>query len=483
MIPTAERRGRSLEPFPGFEPLTANYLYCPNQFFDLCLPHHSRGVVRLVAFVLRKTLGWLDADGNPIEQNIAISYHDLIDQAGISRGAIREALDEAIAARFIMCVHKGYPDYEDQPAQTARFALCWEAGEEYTNTLAGFQGFYAGDGYRTPIPNTFFDCIVPVEALAVVKIVGTVLRHTVGYQNQFGGRRSQAPLSYSYIQRYANIGSRRSLAAALRHATQTGYIRCLQPGRFDPSGGDRSAATYSIRWLAEAASSSSGPKRIPAPPFKKDTSNRFRKDTSKRSKKDTGAGPERTPAYRSKKGTEKITPVNTTPKQQQGIAAVNESLHLLRDVGFDTRTAAELSQTFSTQEIRQQLDWLSYRHPRQNPLGMLRKAIEEHWPQPPATNARDDQLRLRQREQEKRATDDADTAAASASKKQRLDRQNNLLQLWRGLPVQERLHLINVAIDEASSDFVRARLRRSRDIDNPPVQALAVMASQLSLPE
>jgi len=479
MIRTVERRGRCLEPFHGFESITANYLYCPNQFFDLCLPHHSRGVVRLVAFVLRKTLGWLDADGNPIEQNIAVSYHDLIEQAGISRGAIREALDEAIAARFITCVQKGCPDHKDQPGQIAQFTLCWEGSEEYTNTLAEFQGFYAGDGYRTPIPNAFFDRILPMEAL---KVVGTVLRHTVGYQNQFGGRRPQAPLSYSYIQSYANIGSRRSLADALHHATQTGYIRCLQPGRFDPSGGERSAATYSIRWLAEAASSSSGPKRIPAPQFKKDTSNRFRKNTSKRSKKDTGAGSERTPAYRSKKGTEKITQRNTTPKQQQGIAAVDESLRLLRDAGFDTRTAAELSQTFSLQEISQQIHWLPYRHPRQNFLGMLRKAIEEHWLQPPIPNGGDDQLRLRQQEHERRAKEDSENAAESDQKKQRLDRQNRLLQLWRRLPTQERLNLINTAIDQASSDFVRLRLQRNQDIDNPPVQALAVMASRLSIP-
>ena len=52
--------------FQGFEPLTGNFLYCPNQFFEVCLPNYSRGVVRLVAFMLRKTLGWLDKDGNPI---------------------------------------------------------------------------------------------------------------------------------------------------------------------------------------------------------------------------------------------------------------------------------------------------------------------------------------------------------------------------------------------------------------------------------
>ena len=93
--------------FNGFEHLTANYLYCPNQFFEVCLPNYSRGTVRLVAYMLRKTLGWLDKEGNPVEQNINISYRDLIAEAGISRGAIRKALDEAVAGGFITCIQKG----------------------------------------------------------------------------------------------------------------------------------------------------------------------------------------------------------------------------------------------------------------------------------------------------------------------------------------------------------------------------------------
>ena len=36
-----------------FQHLTANFIYCPNQFLDVCLPHSSRGVVRLVGYLLR----------------------------------------------------------------------------------------------------------------------------------------------------------------------------------------------------------------------------------------------------------------------------------------------------------------------------------------------------------------------------------------------------------------------------------------------
>ena len=74
-------------PFEGFEPLTANFIYCPNQFFDVCLPHYSRGVVRLVGYILYRTLRWRDQDGNPCEENIPVPYADLVSEAGISRRA------------------------------------------------------------------------------------------------------------------------------------------------------------------------------------------------------------------------------------------------------------------------------------------------------------------------------------------------------------------------------------------------------------
>ena len=60
------------ERFPGFEHFTANFLYCPNQFFDVCLPYCSRGAIRLVAHLLRRTLGWLDEDGQPRASRVTV---------------------------------------------------------------------------------------------------------------------------------------------------------------------------------------------------------------------------------------------------------------------------------------------------------------------------------------------------------------------------------------------------------------------------
>ncbi len=56
--------------FDGFLPPVSNTTYTPNQFFDVVLRRGSRGAVRLVAYLIRKTLGWCDSEGCPRESQI-----------------------------------------------------------------------------------------------------------------------------------------------------------------------------------------------------------------------------------------------------------------------------------------------------------------------------------------------------------------------------------------------------------------------------
>src|SRR5438105_3447905 len=81
--------------FAGFALPTSNTTYTPNQFFDVCLPHYPRGVVRLVGYMIRKTLGWCDAEGKPQAERFAVTYSELEQKAGISRDMIRGALKQA----------------------------------------------------------------------------------------------------------------------------------------------------------------------------------------------------------------------------------------------------------------------------------------------------------------------------------------------------------------------------------------------------
>ena len=92
--------------FPGFPDFRANVTFVPLQFFTVVLPHRSRGCVRLVGFMLRRLLGWVDAEGNPTHEQIEFSYRVLIAEVGISRGAIAEAIQEALRFRLIRRVRE-----------------------------------------------------------------------------------------------------------------------------------------------------------------------------------------------------------------------------------------------------------------------------------------------------------------------------------------------------------------------------------------
>lgn len=164
--------------------------------------------------------------------------------------------------------------------------LRWDVDGEYTTDAKVFQGFYAGEGHRTPIPNAFFSRVVRLERLAVLKVVGTVLRHTVGYQNQFGGRRLVAPLSYSYMQRYAKLRDRSSLSQAISIAIDSGYIRQISPGVVDPKATVRRPATYAVNWRTEDKTGAISSKTRPA--------------ALDRSKNQTSIGSKNRPADRSR---------------------------------------------------------------------------------------------------------------------------------------------------------------------------------------
>ncbi len=451
--------------FAGFEQLTANFLYCPNQFFDVCLPNCSRGTVRLVAYLLRRTLGWLDQNGEPIEREISVSYSELVTQARISRGAIRVALDEASSAGFITCTRKGSAKSSGDRGQSAEYALRFDDRAAYVKDPQDFRGFFAGEGNRTPIPNAFFDRVILWEPLAVVKVVGTVLRHTVGYQNQFGGRRTHAPLSYSYLQAFSKIGGRSALSKAISRAIDQGYITCIEEGVFDSRRQYRRPAAYAVRWLSSADVPDIGSKSGPAYRFKNWTSN----------------GSKSGPADRFKKWTTEKTQRKDTLKQQQvHLVAAAVSLEqdngyaLLAAAGFDDVMASRLAKTATRDEVARQIDWLPRRNAQRNPLGMLRKAIEEKWTEPPVSRKAILNEPNRQQDQQQETAH----VAAESQKRERLTRRELLLAEWEKLPLDRRAKLHQQAIKMAPSETVCRLLRRHRDLSSPPNEVLDMMVRQ-----
>jgi hypothetical protein len=334
------------QPFPGFALPTSNTTYTPNQFFDVCLPHSSRGVVRLVAFMLRKTLGWCDTDGLPQAEQHTVSYADL-ERAGISRDMIRQALTEAIEGHFIRCVRAPELKTAGKPGASGLYELKWDERGAYLKDPREFRGFFSGEGNRTYIPNQFFDELVPFQTLAVVKIVGSVIRFSIGFTNKFGHRRRNVELSYLHIQRYSRIRNRSTLGDAISHALQSNYIERVEKGFFDPDGGKLSKiAVYALKWeqtrLGSATEMGIGQKNVPA-----------ENDSIQRSEKQTGIGQKNGLDDRSEKRTGlEIKQINKTLKQHPETVATFERL---KAEGFDGRAAQMIVSRWTSERIERQI--------------------------------------------------------------------------------------------------------------------------------
>lgn len=355
-------RSRTHAPFVGFAAPTSNTTYTPNQFFDVCLPHSSRGVVRLVGYLIRMTLGWCDSEGNPREEQIVVSHHDLIARAGISRDQVRLALDEAVASHFVDCVQAGQANTAGEAGHSACYQLRWDQVPEYRKRPAEFDGFFEGDGNRTDIPNQFFDVVVPNEPLSVIKVVGAIVRFSIGFQAKHGRRRQRATLSYQEIQNYARIASRDVLAQAIRTALDHQYIVRIEAGVFSPDATERRPAVYALHW----ADGWNGQKSEPG---------------VEASENRTSNSPISVPAERSEIRTNIQTkPLNDTGKQQAAPCA--QAREILKGAGFGETAAADLAGRIALPVIERQVEWLERRGPTRNRLGFLRRALEEDWPKP-----------------------------------------------------------------------------------------------------
>lgn len=380
--------------FPGFAAPTSNTTYTPNQFFDVVMPNASRGCLRIVAYLIRKTLGWCDALGNPQHEKIEVAYGEMVRRAGVSRDMIREALNEATASHYIECVRQGRASSAGDFGASALYSLKWDATPHYARQLAEFKGFYEGEGHRTDIPNELFDLLIPAENLSVIKVVGSVIRYSIGFQAKHGRRRQQATLAYSQILKVSGMSSRRSLAAAIREAVSRKYIVRLDSGYFSATISERRSATYAVRWSDDfqaEVTSDSGPtsqKRIPAEVW----INQSEKDTSDppdQSDLETSTSQKRIPADQSEKDTIETKQLNEKEKQQRYAA------DLLRKEGFDPKTAEQISARHSPDEIKRQIDWLPRRQVTRSRVGLLRRAIEGVWQEPGTRTIQQQQQEIR----------------------------------------------------------------------------------------
>jgi len=378
--------------FQGFALPTSNTTYTPNQFFDVCLPHSSRGCVRLVSLLIRRTLGWCDENGDPQNVRHLLSWDDF-QQAGISRDMIRAALAEAIKGHFVACVRQPRQQKGGQSAISGLYELKWDTRPGYFKDPTEFRGFFSGEGNRTYIPNQFFDHLVPHEPLAVVKVVGSVIRFSIGFQNKWGHRKARTTLSYQHIQNYSLIRDRKTLSAAIRHAMASNYIERVEEGYFDRNAGKLSkAAVYAVKWLSTNANPMNGQKSPPGI----ETAETW-------SENPTGNGQKSPPEEQSEIPTDiEIKQRNKTLKQQSSVVGTFERL---KAEGFGDGAAKAIASRYPAEQIHRQIAWIDHRKIKANRLGMLRAAIDQDWADPTTIANPEKNQKLRQRNFEVSGTD------------------------------------------------------------------------------
>ena len=400
--------------FPGFPDFRSNVTFVPLQFFTIVLPHRSRGCVRLVGFMIRRLLGWVDTDGNPTHTQLEFSYRDLMQGAGLSRDAIAEALTEAQEHRLIECVRAPRPDRPGQAALSGIYTLRWH--DDYTNAPAAFMGFCRREAVpatddnagrpvtaakvaRKNIPNAFFDYLLRRERLSLARVVGVMLFRSIQW-GPGGERKVPVCLSISELSLLTRT-SRRHVHEAVQEAMSRGYLERVQEGRFDPDAGAQShAATYRIRWTSQPVA----PVAAPTPPeitlamggqtspypisdrSEKGYADAVGKGERHQSGKENGDQSEMgndISIKRSIKNNTTAAGKDHAPEAPSHPAAVVSGVMArLVEAGFDAPTVGHLVRQRPADVIQRQLDWLPLRRACTNRLGLLRRAIESDWPKP-----------------------------------------------------------------------------------------------------
>lgn len=383
----AESLSASKDPsFAGYENLQSNYVYTPNQFFDVVVPHSDRGVLRIVGYLIRRQLGYITPQGEIQEPVIGVSHRELVSKSKVSSGALTPALRKAIDLNFIEEIRPGRANSKGSKGEKALYALKWDkSADHYEKDIHEFQGFWAKDSNRTPIPNQFFDVTLKQEAFSVSGVVGMVIRWSIGFQTEFGHRRTETALSANRIAELIKLGPT-IVKKSIKTAISKGYIECVEKGVFDSRSVVRKASVYRVHWSdSQGNASKSDPANQPH-----STGSYFetpQKVTQPNaSKSDSGTPQKVTQPNASKSDPLKRNKVKETFKQQQSAGAaeefLDEKISRLREAGFDFTTARILAGKADLDVIENQIRWIDQRNASSNKMGLLRKAIEENFEEP-----------------------------------------------------------------------------------------------------
>ncbi len=450
--------------FGGFEYPDANCIFCPNQLFDLALSSLSTvHEWRLLCYVIHETLSTLDRNGVPVRQDIEISRNELHREARIGRQEITATIDSLVRLGFFAHVSEPVPNSNTGKGKARTFRLAWDLpAASYTKNLDYFHGFFAGEGNRTAIPKDFFTKVVPFENHACNKIVGAVLRHTVGFQNQFGGRVEEAPLSFEFIKQFTNIRSDSTINDALKHSIERKYIERTKSGTFSFDPAMRSPSFYTVYWLKGTKSVVPQGDEIRSSKSGQNPKQQGDENPSSNYKNSVAAT-----------GDEIRSNINLPILKQQTEVVDQKCLQLLLAEGFKKTAALQIVKQADSKVIENQIASYQYWKSTGKGLGFLRKAIAENWDEPEHLRVkRQRSIKQRRENSEQSEQQQAEQRFSQAIGKYKA----KLIEIWFSLSVTKREELKQRAV-LVEADSVKAYLQKKSVDDKPVVAFLNQVAS------
>lgn len=449
------------EPFTGFERFDSNFIICPNQYFDLCVTKFAVNPVRFVGYMILQQLRWRDSKGQPTVKQIRVRSSQLVKEGGVSSTQLSLARDEAVNANFVHCNTKPTAKLKGTPSRIGEYVLA--RSDQFTNELESFTGFYSGKGQFTATPIQFFTEILPHETLAVIRVIAAIIRFTIGFEADHGGRVLEEHLSYSQLKAYTGIKSDSTLCTAIKRGSDQGYI-VVEAGSFN----DKAKSLYRLNWLAVEASKQNSPK-IEA---RENTTRTVPKSKSEQSQNRSDIAPKIEAQNQSQNRSLYKKQKQNISKQQP--VAEHSELHLaLVNIGFESAVANSLINNHPATIIQTQLKWIGGRRVDRNALGLLRKAIEENWSAPSTA--------LKTASVPKRIQPAATSFnEATANRHERSEQRQQRLAEWGSQSPDFWRRCHECAINKATSVSTRARLQRHRDLSNPPNETLAMMTQLLT---
>lgn len=124
-------KSQALSPaFAGFRQLSGggfSFTMFPNQFLDEIVPFEKPCVFKVVCLILRRTLGWIDQDGQRRQQD-QIAYSEFAREMNMSTQAVADGLKIALDKGYIIRVKAGtMRDATSGNPEAACYSLRWSS--------------------------------------------------------------------------------------------------------------------------------------------------------------------------------------------------------------------------------------------------------------------------------------------------------------------------------------------------------------------